>query len=79
MADEPAFPSARQVTVGEYVTGGHAGMTLRDYLAAAALTPIFNKIEGRGERMEVLQYVAEAAYQLADAMIVEREKRDGKD
>lgn len=36
----PAFPSTNNVRVGEYVTGGHPGMSLRAYFAARAPTEI---------------------------------------
>lgn len=62
----PAFPSSNEVSVGDYITtSGHAGMTLRDYFAAKALS-----LSG------ALGYdpkgTARWAYQMADAMMEER-------
>ncbi|BBI47367.1 hypothetical protein [Pseudomonas phage HU1] len=43
------------------------GMTLRDYFAARALAPAFPGMTTRD-----VQYAAEAAYELADAMLAAR-------
>lgn len=45
----------------------HPGMSLRDYFAARALAPAFPGMSTRD-----VQYAAEAAYELADAMIAAR-------
>ncbi len=61
----PAFPR-------DHRFDGHNGMTLRDYFAAAALQGL---LAGRDILMEA-EWLAADAYQFADAMIAEREKRD---
>lgn len=73
----PAFPVA---TGG--ITGGRdaAGVSLRDYFAAAALTGLLSGLPaaalGRGEEIpRGSQTYAAAAYRLADVMLEEREKR----
>lgn len=43
------------------------GMTLRDYFAAQALAPAFPGMSARD-----VQYAADAAYELADAMLAAR-------
>lgn len=45
----------------------HPGMSLRDYFAAKALAPAFPGMSTRD-----VQYAAEAAYELADAMLSAR-------
>ena len=37
MNNPPAFPSGNDVTLGDWKSHGHSGMTLRDYFAAKAL------------------------------------------
>lgn len=69
----PAYPSSNEVSVGEFVTGGHAGMTLRDYFAGQALAGMLAKrivdySNGFGVEESYL------AYQIADAMLAERDK-----
>lgn len=58
----PAFPS-------DYF--GESGMTLRDYFAAKALNAYLSDIEWRYDTTVV--EAAEAAYQMADAMLKARE------
>jgi hypothetical protein len=58
---EPAFPS------GNPEVGGYSGMTLRDYFAGQALLGLI-KNSGVGS------WYALQAYEIADAMIKEREK-----
>jgi hypothetical protein len=58
----PAFPHTDYHDVGVY-----HGMTLRDYFAGQALLPVCNR--GASSRE-----CAEAAYQIADAMLAERAK-----
>lgn len=61
---------------GEVVPPGASimlpGMTLRDYFAAKAMESdlIYQGLEGRDD----LQHVAAMAYEMADAMLKEREK-----
>jgi hypothetical protein len=64
----PAFPSANAVTVGEYVSSGHSGMTLRDYFAAKAMQ---GKLAGGASGSD---YIAMLAYEYADAMLKAREE-----
>lgn len=63
----PAFPSTNNVTVGEYCTGGHMGMTMRDYFAAKAMTILYidsTNING----------AVKFCYEVADAMLAARGK-----
>jgi hypothetical protein len=54
----------------EYRTGGHNGMTLRDYFAGQALTGL---LAGRQPNNAYpLEYLAETSYATADAMIEAR-------
>jgi len=69
--NEPAFPSANEITLGEYSTTGHAGMSLRDYFAAAALTGILAYIARTTNDMRLF---AADSYFIADAMLAERSK-----
>ena len=57
---DPAFPV-------ESDAFAHLGMSLRDYFAARALAPAFPGMTTRD-----VQYAAEAAYELADAMLAAR-------
>lgn len=63
-----AFPSSNDVTVGEFVTHGHTGMTLRDWFAGQALTVLGNSELFKAEEPSD-QTIAKAAYELADAML----------
>lgn len=71
----PAFPSANDIEMqpGCY-REGHAGMKLRDYLAAKALTMV--SAGNTQEDLETWDYrhFAEYAYRMADAMLLERAK-----
>lgn len=69
----PAFPVAdydhmvfEPKTVAE-TKRDLSGMSLRDYFAARALAPAFP-----GRTTRDVQYAAEAAYELADAMLAAR-------
>jgi hypothetical protein len=54
----------------EYRTGGHNGMTLRDYFAGQALTGL---LAGRQPNNAYpLEYLAETSYATADAMLKAR-------
>ena len=57
----PAFP-------GE--TWGSKGMSLRDYFAGQALALVITE----GLRLDQVQGMATRAYQIADAMLAERQK-----
>lgn len=70
----PAFPSGNDVIFGEWSTNGHAGMTLRDYFAAKALQGICAS-ENHLDRIGSFEGAARTAYELADAMIAERNKQ----
>ena len=64
----PAFPN---IAPDMNIQGG-PGMTLRDYFAAKAMQADleYQGLEGR----EDLRHIAGMAYQMADAMIAERNK-----
>lgn len=66
---EPAFPSEN---------GQYFGMSLRDYFAAkamAALTTVYwEDFELHGSGAELIKCQAETAYEMADAMLLERDK-----
>ena len=63
----PAFP-----TTPDDEGNGFGGMTLRDYFAAKAMPDLFTKFYDSGFNSE--KDFARWAYELADAMIEEREK-----
>lgn len=73
-----AFP--RSLPEGKFVPDeairilqDHAGMTLRDYFAAAALPALINESYNRPIFADDPIFdVARAAYELADAMLAER-------
>ena len=79
-----AFPAeyAGFSAQGAEITIMHPGMSLRDYFAAAALTGIVSSPEamvgmrevGVGYGMGVEEYASRMAYEMADAMLVERER-----
>ena len=64
----PAFPVA---AADSPRTGPHPGMSLRDYFAAAALTGMHGWF---GNTPIVNEVAASWAYEIADAMIAERDK-----
>ena len=69
MADSPyVFPSTNSVKLGDYVTIGHPGMTLRDWFAGQALAHQYTQHDGDSKM------AAAWAYAIADAMIAERAK-----
>jgi len=66
------IPCERSETVIDY----GVDMTLRDYFAAQALQGFCTNSFTNGERLPFHQdYLADAAYAVADAMMEEREKR----
>ena len=65
-----AFPSKDLHPVNERLIGQHHGMTLRDYFAAKAM----QAMESRDSMEAPVESVAKLAYELADAMLVERTK-----
>lgn len=73
----PAFPLAvtwHNHREGYTETEATAGMTLRDYLAAKALTLGGEFFHGYKNGCDSAEHIAEAAYQIADAMLAERSK-----
>ena len=67
---EQAFPS--DVDLDKYEKGySHIGMTLRDYFAAKAMQGFMTNITKNTETS--VQLYAKTAYQIADAMLKERE------
>jgi hypothetical protein len=64
----PAFPSTNNVRVGDCMTGGHAGMTLRDYFAAKAMVMKF----GETGTSITVDDMAVRCYAMADAMLKAR-------
>jgi hypothetical protein len=67
MSNTPAFPSGNDVTLGDWRSHGHSGMTLRDYFAAKSLANEYTQHDGNPDK------VAEWAYAVADAMLKARE------
>ena len=70
----PAFPSGNQVRVGEYMTGGHTGMTLRDWFAGQALKAWVQAHIDQSVDDLSKSDIARECYSYADAMLKEREK-----
>ena len=72
----PAFPSTNSVSVGGITTNGYPGMTLRDYFAAAAMGRLHIIVpeEANLAGLEFVDALAKRAYQVADAMLAERDK-----
>lgn len=74
-----AFPNTIVNNMGAII-GGQNGMTLRDYFANSAMKGIIsnsdlsNIISGNNG-MPNPEYVSEVSYQLADAMLKQREKQ----
>ena len=73
MKNPPAFPSSNEVKVGNCISSGHMGMTLRDYFAAQAMQGLISS--HWCEEARVLspnlgaRELAEDAYIMADAML----------
>jgi len=81
----PAFPRAKVVIPGmKTIDEGANGMSLRDYFAAKAMQAVITKLpiidmEGQfgiviDDKIKYNKDIAESAYQIADAMLQEREK-----
>ena len=69
----PAFPCDFEVRL----QGKYPGMSLRDYIAVAAMQQAMLSPTRAGTPMsEILRTVSKAAYQFADAMLAERDKED---
>ena len=63
---------------GQYDTYSFGGMTLRDYFAGQAIAGIFSsgkEISSNGVKIHEADQFAELAYNIADAMLVERDKK----
>ena len=72
MNNTPAFP-VQSVYIEDQETNSR-GMTLRDYMAAAAMQGIFaSNTEHDHADEHIFDAVAEAAYKQADAMMKARE------
>lgn len=68
-----AFPSANEVKLGEMVTTGHAGMTLRDYFAAKFMQGFIAAPDREDQYSHVTRdECARLAYLMADAMLAAR-------
>jgi len=69
----PAFPGPAQ---HEQRTDIHEGMTLRDYFAAKALPIAWDAFDkGYFSDADYNAAVVKCAYQIADAMLMERERK----
>ena len=66
----PAFP----IVLPEKFEQAESGMSLRDYFAAQALSSSLS--DGIHVDSEGMKVVAKAAYEMADAMIAERDRHD---
>lgn len=66
MNDMPAFPCGRDVTLDQFAPS--AGMTLRDYFAAKAMSDSYGQLS----RLDQFKQCAKAAYEMADAMMEAR-------
>lgn len=66
----PAFPQYTLVAEGVFCEGG---MTLRDYFAANALSPLMGRSGGYWAEENLAAY-AKTAYVMADAMLKAREQ-----
>lgn len=75
MSDIPAFPVHPGVQIDGPVAS-FQGMTLRDYFAAAALQGFCSMSDTTGHWAWDADGAAATAYEIADAMIAERSKRD---
>ena len=85
MNNPPAFPSGNDITLGDWKSHGHSGMTLRDYFAARAMEKLMGKMydsilevlnqsyEDDGAKEMSKLMVADTAYEWADAMLKARE------
>lgn len=73
----PAFPSIVATRPGEWATATNAGgMSLRDYFAGLALQGWIASFTESSRKEEAdAKVAAMVAYQFADAMLAEREKK----
>ncbi len=81
MNNPPAFPSSNEVTLNDWVSSGHSGMSLRDYFAARAMQGMFVTAidwiptgkKADEESLKIYKDLAFDAYAMADAMLKARE------
>jgi hypothetical protein len=75
MNNPPAFPSSNEVTLNDWVSSGHSGMSLRDYFAAKAMQGLMHNYHPCDflEHKGWIEDISMASYQLADAMMKARE------
>jgi hypothetical protein len=80
----PAFPNPSRVirdlfgdSANDELVEGMAGMSLRDYFAAAALAGELARPLREGEVL-VAEVAAEFVYDVADAMLEARKRKDGE-
>lgn len=76
----PASKSENQRGSGYNVTEGQEGMTLRDYFASKAMNGFASNNEwaknsGPNDWDDYIGRMTRSAYQIADAMLAEREKQ----
>ncbi len=69
----PAFPQASYNMAGGYDTKG--GMSLRDYFAAKAMQGSMSGEYRDNSCCLIHKQIAKDAYELADAMLAERDKK----
>jgi hypothetical protein len=76
MNNPPAFPSSNEVTLNDWVSSGHSGMTLRDYMAARAMQAQISLPEtlfAISKKTITADQVCGSCYEWADAMLKARE------
>lgn len=75
----PAFPTEPKYSIrkdgAQLCLAAQPGMSLRDYFAVAALPEL---IREWGPGLNHAEKVSEQAYTISDAMLAEREKRNGE-
>lgn len=76
---EPAFPRPGFAPQGYGVDDfdpneAQAGMTLRDYFAAKAMQSLVDRLDDGVSARNNNKFIAQVAYQVADAMLEERKK-----
>jgi hypothetical protein len=76
MNNPPAFPSSNEVTLNDWVSSGHSGMTLRDYFAAKAMQAQLSLPEtllAISKKQITADQVCGSCYEWANAMLKARE------
>ena len=71
MTNTPAFPSGNDVTLGDWKSHGHSGMTLRDYFAAKAMQRLMGKMHDSIFKILKKSYKTEDAIEMSKGMIVD--------